>query len=56
MRPTRFRPAVRDRLRPCLAALALLTASAGAVVAQAVPAFTELTEIWHLSPAPGTLP
>ena len=50
MRPTRFRPAVRDRLRPCLAALALLAASAGAVVAQAVPASAATAATLHVSP------
>ena len=50
MRLTRFRPAVRDRLRPCLAALALLAASAGAVVAQAVPAFAATSATLHVSP------
>ncbi|MGJ5793189.1 DUF1349 domain-containing protein [Streptomyces griseorubiginosus] len=50
MRPTRPRPALRDRLRPCLAALALLTASAGAVVAQAVPASAATAATLHVSP------
>ncbi|MFF5139239.1 DUF1349 domain-containing protein [Streptomyces sp. NPDC013157] len=51
MHPTRFRPAVRDRLRPCLAALALLTASAGPVVAQAVPAFAATSATLYVSPS-----
>ncbi|GGN39436.1 DUF1349 domain-containing protein [Streptomyces fuscichromogenes] len=54
MRPTRLRPALRDRLRPCLAALALLTASAGAVLAQAMPAFAATTTLYVAPNGTGT--
>ncbi|MFD4506605.1 DUF1349 domain-containing protein [Streptomyces sp. NPDC058457] len=54
MRPTRLRPALLDRLRPCLAALALLTASAGAVLAQAVPAFAATTTLYVAPNGTGT--
>ncbi|MFF7472311.1 DUF1349 domain-containing protein [Streptomyces sp. NPDC008092] len=54
MRPTRLRPTLRDRLRPCLAALALLTASAGAVLAQAVPAFAATTTLYAAPNGTGT--
>ncbi|MDQ1021464.1 right-handed parallel beta-helix repeat-containing protein [Streptomyces afghaniensis] len=49
MRPTRIRPATRGRLRTSLAAVTLLTASAGAVLAQAGPASAATTTL-HVAP------
>ncbi|MCX5051710.1 MULTISPECIES: right-handed parallel beta-helix repeat-containing protein [unclassified Streptomyces] len=54
MRQTRFRTLTRARLRACLAAVALLTASAGVVVAQAGSASAATTTLHVAANGTGT--
>ncbi|MFD8498244.1 right-handed parallel beta-helix repeat-containing protein [Amycolatopsis sp. NPDC059657] len=49
MRPLRSAPPLRDRLRSCLAAVAVLTASAGGVLALATPA-SAATKTLYVAP------